>query len=183
MSNVAKAGLQLNLSNTDGVQTLSSIEVVRLINEERLYEYKSTGKEYKELQHKNFLAKVNEVIGESLAAKFLATNTYSSGKGVIQERKIYNFPQREACLMLMSYSYKLQAKVYDAWVVAEKKVEQLTAPKLPANYIEALESLVASEKEKVLLLETTKVQEAAMVQFGRDFLSLNDLEIFDVINL
>lgn len=135
--------LELTLSNTNGVQTMSSLAIVELINAER-QDAAGMG-EWRELLHKNFLAKVEEVLKE-LAAKFLATNNYTSGKGVVQERKIYEFPQREACLMLMSYSYDLQAQVYDAWVRAEKKLQTLSAPKLP-NFEDPAEAAIAWAEE------------------------------------
>ncbi|BBB66531.1 hypothetical protein UNDYM_2278 [Undibacterium sp. YM2] len=81
---------------------------------------------------------VPEVIGEgNYAAKFLASQKYGNNN----TREVYEFPQREACLMLMSYSYKLQVKVYDAWVIVEKKVEVLTL-KLP-NFEDPAEAAIA----------------------------------------
>lgn len=56
-----------------------------------------------ELRHDSFMAKVPSVIGETLAPKFYGTNKYASGKGVVQERRIYNFPKREAMLMAMLF--------------------------------------------------------------------------------
>jgi len=70
-----------------------------------------------ELSHKNFLAKVPNVLGYKAAAETLATGFYLNGTGSKVARNIYNFPRREAMLMAMSYSYKLQATVYPFRVV------------------------------------------------------------------
>ncbi|WP_342668207.1 hypothetical protein [Candidatus Arsenophonus triatominarum] len=69
-------------------------------------------KKYRKLQHNNFMAKVPKVLGET-SAKFLADDIFTTGNGAQSIRKIYRFPKREACLMAMSYSYELQAKIYD----------------------------------------------------------------------
>lgn len=58
------------------------------------------------------MAKVPKVLGEA-AAKFFAVDVFINGTGGKVERDIYRFPKREACLMAMSYSYELQAAVYD----------------------------------------------------------------------
>ena len=144
--------LQLNLSNTNGVQTLSSLEVVKLINQERLTEYKTYGGKYTELQHRDFTRKVPEVFGEEGCAKFSA---YLKNEQNGQEYRCFQLPQREACLMLMSYSYKLQAKVYDAWVAAEKKLE-VASYKVPTSFKEALRLALEQQEQieqQALLIE------------------------------
>ncbi len=97
--------------------TMSSLEMVDYINAERKQKAKQEGltfpcKKYRNLQHKSFLAKVPKVLGET-SAKFFADGIFTSGNGAQSIRKIYNFPKREACLMAMSYSYELQAQVFD----------------------------------------------------------------------
>lgn len=112
---------------------MSSLDMVAYINSTR-----EPGSA--EVAHGDFLKKVPFVIGN--AGNF--SSVYIGGNG--QERPCYNFPRREAMLMAMSYSYKLQATVYDAWQEAEAKVVA-QAPVLfgaPTNYLDALKQLVAS---------------------------------------
>ena len=97
--------------------TMSSLEMVDYINAERQLKAEEEGmsfpcKKYRKLEHRSFMKKVPKVLGDA-AAKFFATDTYINGTGGVVERDICNFPKREACLMAMSYSYELQAKVYD----------------------------------------------------------------------
>ncbi|MDJ7445120.1 Rha family transcriptional regulator, partial [Salmonella enterica] len=66
-------------------------------------------KKYRKLSHDNFLKKVPKVLGENYCRKFLRQYKDSTGRDL----PCYNFPKREACLMAMSYSYELQAAVYD----------------------------------------------------------------------
>lgn len=58
--------------------------------------------------HSHFMAKAKKVLGEDLP-KFrdISLDAYN------REREILLLPEREACLMAMSYSYELQAWVYD----------------------------------------------------------------------
>lgn len=113
----------LNIVETDGVQTMSSLDMVAYINATR-----EAGKP--ELRHTHFLAKVPSVLGYIDSAKFLAQYKDSTGRSL----PCYNFPRREAMLMAMSYSYKLQATVYDAWQEAEAKV----APAAPAPVVSVI---------------------------------------------
>lgn len=91
----------MQLQTVSKQPTMSSLELVDFINEQRQHDEP-------ELQHKNFIAKVPQVLGET-SAKFLADLPDSYGR----PRRGYRFPKREACLMAMSYSYELQAKVFD----------------------------------------------------------------------
>ncbi|WP_047680896.1 MULTISPECIES: Rha family transcriptional regulator [Xenorhabdus] len=94
--------------------TMTSLEMVDYINADRKAKAEAEGltfpcKKYRKLQHKDFLKKVPKVLGEEQSAKFFAD--YTDDKGRTQP--CYRFPKREACLMAMSYSYELQAQVFD----------------------------------------------------------------------
>ncbi len=71
-------------------------------------------------RHDNFCAKVPKVLGDA-APKFLGVETFTNGTGGEVQRKVYRFPKREACLMAMSYSYELQAKVFDRMTELEQR--------------------------------------------------------------
>jgi hypothetical protein len=91
------------------------------------------------------MAKVPQVLGEANAPKFLGTQTYGNNN----IRSIYNFPKREACLMAMSYSYDLQAKVFDRMT----ELEQSNKPSLSIQPVDLpiLEKLNIIEKAKLTL--------------------------------
>ncbi len=99
---------------TSIIPTMSSIQMVEYINADRQSKAEVAGlpfpcKKYRKLRHDNFMNKVPKVLGELQSPKFLGD--YLDDKGRTQP--CYNFPKREACLMAMSYSYELQAEVYD----------------------------------------------------------------------
>jgi phage antirepressor YoqD-like protein len=91
--------------------TMSSIELVDYINSQR-DDFEA------ELRHDHFMAKVPKVLGKD-APKFWGTSFYKGNGAAMQERATYTFPKREACLMAMSYSYDLQAKVFDKMTALE----------------------------------------------------------------
>ncbi len=92
----------MNEISINATQTMSSMEIVDLINANR-----EPGSAV--LQHKHFRDKVLKVLGENLAAEFSAVRIDDRGK----KQPCYNLPKREATLMVMSESYKVQAAVYD----------------------------------------------------------------------
>ncbi|WP_156730742.1 Rha family transcriptional regulator [Morganella psychrotolerans] len=103
-----------NALSAEGQPTMTSLEMVDYINADRKAKAQSTGgkfpsKEHSKLQHKHFLKKVPRVLGEGQSAKFSSDYTDSKGRSY----PCYRFPKREACLMAMSYSYELQALVFD----------------------------------------------------------------------
>lgn len=120
--------------------TMTSLELVDFINSER-------GEGEAELRHDHFMAKVPKVLGENLAPQFLGTSHYVNGAGNNVPRNVYTFPKREACLMAMSYSYDLQAKVFDRMTMLEAQAEALGRFNLPKTYSEAMR-LAADEMEK-----------------------------------
>lgn len=98
-------------STHSGQVTMSSLELVEFINTQR-------GQDKVQLRHDHFMAKVPKVLGFH-APKFLGTQKYGNGNS----REICLFPKREACLMAMSYSYELQALVYDHMTAQEVQAQ------------------------------------------------------------
>lgn len=94
--------------------TMSSLEMVDYINADRKSKAEAAGlkfpcKRFTKIQHKHILAKTPKVLGKEYSAKFSAEYKDSTGRDL----PCYQYPKREACLMAMSYSYELQAQVFD----------------------------------------------------------------------
>lgn len=94
--------------------TMTSLEMVDYINADRKAKAESEGlnfpcKEQRLLKHNDLLKKVPKVLGENQSGKFFSDYTDSKGRTY----PCYRFFKREACLMAMSYSYELQAQVFD----------------------------------------------------------------------
>lgn len=85
---------KLPVVERDGVKVMRSMDLAKIC----------------ETRHDDFLRKVPKVLG-IVARNF--TGYYKAKNG--KENPCYFFPERESCLMAMSYSYELQAKIYDRW--------------------------------------------------------------------
>lgn len=125
------------------IVTMSSLELVEFINSQR-----KEGEA--ELLHKNFLAKVPQVLGEETSAKFSADLPDSYGRG----RRGYRFPKREACLMAMSYSYELQAKVFDR--MTELEQGNIAIPKTLSSALRLAAEQAEKIEEQTALIEHQK---------------------------
>lgn len=116
--------------------SMTSLELVDFINSQR-------GREEAELRHDDFMRKVPKVLGEGVRS-FAETYTHAQNG---QTYPCYRFPKREACLMAMSYSYELQAKVFDRMTMLEAQAEALSRFNLPQTFSAAMR-LAADEMEK-----------------------------------
>lgn len=90
-----------NLKALLRTQTVSSLEVVALLNSLR-------NDNEPRLRHDHFVRKVPLVLGDR-AGRFKDTRTAG-----------YVFPRREACLMVISYGYELQAAMLDLMLPSVK---------------------------------------------------------------
>lgn len=109
--------------------TMTSIEMVKYLNEERSnYSYG-----YAEVAHPDFLKRVSKVLGID-HGKFSSIYADSYGR----QQPCYTFPKREACLMAMSYSYELQAKVFDHMTALEVALKNAPVHYIPQTYKEAM---------------------------------------------
>lgn len=95
---------------------MTSLELVDFINSQR-----KSGEA--ELRHSDFLDKTIKVLGLEMSESFRSSYRDSMNR----QKPCYCFPKREACLMAMSYSYDLQAKVFDRMTALEQQQKtQLT---------------------------------------------------------
>lgn len=116
---------QIQTNNNTQQVTMPSVELVEFINKHR-QEVATAEKPYIELRHDSFMAKVPKVLGEDQSPKFIGD--YKDPKG--RTYPCYYFPKRESCLLAMSYSYELQALVFDRMTAMEEALKQ-SAPLLP----------------------------------------------------
>lgn len=135
--------------------SMTSIELVAFINGERKKDAEQAGaafpsKGFAKLEHFDFMKKAPEVLGKD-HGNF--SDIYQDSYG--RKQPAYRFPKREACLMAMSYSYALQAAVFDHMTALEQKLTQPTQPPvaLPHDFISALEHLLESKKAEKLAIE------------------------------
>lgn len=112
--------------------TMTSLELVEMINATR-----EPGQ--RALRHDNFMAKVPKVLGVEMSPEFLGHIEVHGPNGGFRQSPIYRLPKREACLVAMSYSYELQARVYDRMVELEAAIQK---PALP-NFMDPAEAAIA----------------------------------------
>ena len=122
-----------NLTIMNQTQTMSSLELVKIINTIRKAEGNTS-----ELRHDHFMDKIVKVLGED----------HPNFRGIYldsmnREKPCYYLPKRESNLMVISESYKVQAAVYDKMVELEQE-----NTKLLKQQAELLKITVAIEKSK-----------------------------------
>lgn len=129
--------------------SLSSLQLVQMINEHR----QSIG-DNSILRHDHFMAKVPKVLGEGGLPKFRDTYTnHQNG----QKYPCYIFPKREACLMAMSYSYELQAQVFDRMTAMEDALKAQKPVEL--SRMDLIQLALAAEQENIALKQHVAVLE------------------------
>lgn len=146
-----------NDNNTDQV-TMVSLELVDYINDSRKFDEKPV-----QLRHADFMAKVPKVLGWELSEKFRSVYTDTTGRTL----PCYRFPKREACLMAMSYSYELQAQIFDRMTAME---EALKAQNLPSyaidDPIERAKKWIEEEKQKQIAIQERDHAIATKAEIG-----------------
>ena len=110
--------LELPVTKQNGTPVMCSVDLSKVCN----------------VRHDNFIAKVPTVLGEKDALKF---------KGIYSDKykrpqTCFYLPKRESCLMAMSYSYELQAQIYDEWSLQDNHSTTDTAINLDALPVAAM---------------------------------------------
>ena len=146
-----------NDNNTDQV-TMVSLELVDYINDSRKFDEKPV-----QLRHADFMAKVPKVLGIETSEKF--RSSYLAGNG--EQRPCYRFPKREACLMAMSYSYELQARIFDRMTAMENYIaEQFKPSYMIDDPIKRAEKWIEEEKQKQLAIQERDHAIATKAEIG-----------------
>jgi len=135
-------------------QTMSSTELVSIINEVRSAEGK------KPLLHKNFIAKIEKHPGIQ-SAKFLAD--YKDDQG--RTYKCYQLPKRECELMVMSESLAVQTKVYDRLSAATEQapIPQVKSPAMQMIIAQAMAFDRLEQEQQRQATEMARIQETVAV--------------------
>ena len=148
--------------------TMTSLELVEFINSHRKEQAEAAGvlfpsKGFAKLEHSDFMKKVLEVLGGG-SGNFSSTYIHPQNGQIYP---CYTFPKREASLLAMSYSYELQAKVFDRMTALEAQ------PVLsPANFsrMQLIELAMQAEQERIeseqkrLVLEGVVAAQAPKVE-------------------
>ncbi|MGS0735537.1 Rha family transcriptional regulator [Pseudomonas sp. GG8] len=140
----------LQTQNVSRTISMTSLELVDFLNGTR----QEIG-DGSVLRHDHFMVKVPKVLKKD-APKF--RDIYKDAQNRTQD--CYRFPKREACLMAMSYSYELQAAVFDYMTELESKIAQPVA--LP-SYAETLR-LYADQIEQTAVLQIANIQQAKKIE-------------------
>lgn len=121
--------MELITSNT---QTMSSREIADI-----------TAKNHSDVMRD--IRNMYDQLGQSISA-----SAYTDSQN--KERRHYELDQEMTLLLVSGYNVKLRHKIIKRWQELEEQ-----QPVLPSNYIQALESLIVSEKEKAIALEQLQI--------------------------
>ena len=157
-----------NDNNTDQV-TMVSLELVDYINDSRKFDEKPV-----QLRHADFMAKVPKVLGVELSEKFRSVYTDTTGRTL----PCYRFPKREACLMAMSYSYELQAQIFDRMTAMENHIAAQNLPSYAIDDpIERAKKWIEEEKQKQAVIHQLEIA-APKVAFVDKYVAGNGNKTF-----
>ncbi|WP_457274061.1 phage antirepressor KilAC domain-containing protein [Pseudomonas fulva] len=148
---------------------MTSLELVDFINAKR----KEIG-DGSVLRHDHLMAKVPKVLKKD-APKF--RDIYKDAQNRTQD--CYRFPKREACLMAMSYSYELQAAVYDHMTELEEQLSDRVIATLPdfSNPVAAARAW-ADEMEQKQIAQQALAIAAPKVEFVDKYVKSTGLKGF-----
>lgn len=131
----------MELTNFNSEQIYSSLFLVEQINVFRKEEGNETV-----LLHKSLLSKIEKEFDEEIAGQNILPSSYLDKSN--RQSKCYDLNFEQSLQILMSESKTVRKRVIDVLKECQEKPVQ----KLPTTYIEALEKLIETEKEKQLLL-------------------------------
>lgn len=149
--------MNTNLMVIEGsnVLTMSSLEIAEL-----------TGK-----RHDHVMVDIVKMLKDLEIHAPDFSGTYKTARG--NEYKCYNLPKRETLILVSGYSVAMRARIIDRW----QELEEKQTPATPKTYIEALEKLLESEKEKLVLKEELKAAEPK-VEFVNNYVDAKGNKTF-----
>jgi len=145
------------------VITMTSLELVDYVNAERKENALAAAagfpsKGFAKLEHYDFMKKAPEVLGGGVGK---ISDTHVNPQNG-QSYPIYRFPKREACLMAMSYSYELQAKVFDRMTELEEQAAKPAFNPASLTRIDILKLAMDSEEGRLKAVAEIAVKDAQL---------------------
>jgi len=129
------------------------------------------------VRHNDAVKKVEKLSEEPSFGSLRKTRSqYQSGKGRLEEIDTYEFTKRQAVAVGAKLNDSLLMKLIDRLEEIENKKN---TPQLPQNYIEALEALTKSEKEKLALTEKIKEKDDVILAVSDLNIRAGDVSIAD----
>ena len=162
----------MELATINNEVTMSSIEILEIINEARKVESERTGLKWIYLRHDNFMSKVPKVLGEENAPKFLGTQKYGNNNS----RQVYNLPQREAFLMVMSESYELQAKLYDAYQKQREQIQSINPNQILSLIVDMQKQFLQLNSNVTALINNMAVKNEPRIEIPKYYQTSEKLE-------
>lgn len=162
----------MELATINNEVTMSSIEILEIINEARKVEAERTGLKWIYLRHDNFMSKVPKVLGEENAPKFLGTQKYGNNNS----RQVYNLPQREAFLMVMSESYELQAKLYDAYQKQKEQIQSINPNQILSLIVDMQKQFLQLNSNVTALINNMAVKNETRIEIPKYYHTSEKLE-------
>ena len=161
---------QIMSTTSKHIPQMSSLDIVDLIND---YRSKNDLNPI-QLRHSDFMAKVPKVIGE-LSENYRSVYRDVTGRSL----PCYVFYKREACLLAMSYSYELQALVFDRMTELEN---QISKPQLPdfTNPVESARAWADEFEAKQIALKQLEIA-APKVEFYNRVADVGNLMTASVV--
>ena len=145
----------LMVLESSNVLTMSSLEIAEL-----------TGK-----QHKHVLTDIRNMLNSLNieSAVFTAQYKDSTGRSLV----MFNLPKDETICLIAGYNAQVRMRIIKRW----QELEEKQTPATPKTYIEALEKLLESEKEKLVLKEELKAAEPK-VEFVNNYVDAKGNKTF-----
>ena len=144
-----------NLVKVDNNLTMSSLEIAEL-----------TGK-----QHKHVLTDIRNMLNSLNIESAVFTAQYKDSTG--RSLPMFNLPKEETICLIAGYNAQVRMRIIKRW----QELEEKQTPATPKTYIEALEKLLESEKEKLVLKEELKAAEPK-VEFVNNYVDAKGNKTF-----
>ena len=148
----------LTVIESNNVLTMSSLEIAEL-----------TGK-----RHDNVVRDIKAMF-EQLGDRegiLKSEDTYLNPQNG-QKYKCYSLPKEETICLIAGYNAQVRMRIIKRW----QELEEKQTPATPKTYIEALEKLLDSEKEKLVLKEELKAAEPK-VEFVNNYVDAKGNKTF-----
>ena len=145
----------LMIIESSNVLTMSSLEIAEL-----------TGK-----RHDHVMVDIVKMLKDLEIHAPDFAGTYKTARG--NEYKCYNLPKDETLCLIAGYNVQVRMRIIKRW----QELEEKQTPATPKTYIEALEKLLESEKEKLVLKEELKAAEPK-VEFVNNYVDAKGNKTF-----